>query len=61
MSLKSLKHGENFKGDTKISINARNNKITANTVGFFMAQSAEEVKRYKYTILRKFQLRNIFS
>ena len=37
------KQGEG--GDTKISINPRQNKITANMVGFFMAQSAEEVKR----------------
>ena len=33
-------------GDTKISINPRGSKIPANTVGFFIAQSAEEVKRY---------------
>ena len=32
-------------GDTKISINPQSNKMPANTVGFFMAQSAEEVKR----------------
>merc|ERR1719232_2173444 len=32
-------------GDSKISINPRQNKIAANMVGFFMAQSAEEVKR----------------
>jgi potassium large conductance calcium-activated channel subfamily M alpha protein 1 len=32
-------------GDTKISINPRGPKIPANTVGFFIAQSAEEVKR----------------
>ena len=32
-------------GDTKISINPRGSKIPANTVGFFIAQSAEEVKR----------------
>merc|ERR1719317_795870 len=32
-------------GDTKISINPRGSKISANTVGFFIAQSAEEVKR----------------
>ena len=38
------KQGEG--GDTKISINPRHNKIQANMVGFFMAQSAEEVKRY---------------
>ena len=37
------KQGEG--GDTKISINPRHNKIAANMVGFFMAQSAEEVKR----------------
>ena len=33
-------------GDTKISINPRGSKIPANTVGFFIAQSAEEVKRF---------------
>ena len=32
--------------DAKISINPRGTKIPANTVGFFMAQSAEEVKRF---------------
>ena len=32
-------------GDAKISINPRGTKIPANTVGFFIAQSAEEVKR----------------
>ncbi|XP_071748455.1 calcium-activated potassium channel slowpoke isoform X47 [Lepeophtheirus salmonis] len=32
-------------GDNKISINPRSTKIPANTVGFFIAQSAEEVKR----------------
>ena len=32
-------------GDAKISINPRGAKIPANTVGFFIAQSAEEVKR----------------
>ena len=37
------KQGEG--GDSKISINPRNNKIVANMVGFFMAQSEEEVKR----------------
>merc|ERR1719193_2385572 len=31
--------------DSKISINPRGAKIPANTVGFFIAQSAEEVKR----------------
>ena len=31
--------------DAKISINPRGTKIPANTVGFFIAQSAEEVKR----------------
>jgi len=35
-------------GDTKISINPRGSKIPANTVGFFIAQSAEEVKRAWY-------------
>merc|ERR1719477_372537 len=33
---------------TKISINPRGSKIPANTVGFFIAQSAEEVKRAWY-------------
>ena len=33
-------------GDAKISINPRGAKIPANTVGFFIAQSAEEVKRW---------------
>ena len=32
-------------GDAKISINPRGAKIPANTVGFFIDQSAEEVKR----------------
>ena len=32
--------------DTKISINPRGAKIQANTQGFFIAQSADEVKRY---------------
>lgn len=31
--------------DSKISINPKNAKITANTQGFFIAQSADEVKR----------------
>jgi len=35
-------------GDAKISINPRGTKIPANTVGFFIAQSAEEVKRAWY-------------
>merc|ERR1719232_2372756 len=35
-------------GDAKISINPRGSKIPANTVGFFIAQSAEEVKRAWY-------------
>jgi len=35
-------------GETKISINPRGSKIPANTVGFFIAQSAEEVKRAWY-------------
>ena len=38
-------------GDTKISINPRGSKIPANTVGFFIAQSAEEVKRFPLTFL----------
>lgn len=33
--------------DSKISINPRSAKIHANTQGFFIAQSADEVKRYK--------------
>jgi len=32
-------------GDPKISINPRRSKLPTNTVGFFIAQSAEEVKR----------------
>lgn len=32
-------------GDSKISINPRGAKIVANTQGFFIAQSADEVKR----------------
>ena len=32
-------------GDNKISINPRGTKLPSNTVGFFIAQSAEEVKR----------------
>ena len=39
-------------GDAKISINPRGTKIPANTVGFFIAQSAEEVKRY-FSIKKK--------
>ena len=31
--------------DSKISINPRGAKISANTQGFFIAQSADEVKR----------------
>lgn len=31
--------------DTKISINPKGAKIVANTQGFFIAQSADEVKR----------------
>lgn len=31
--------------DSKISINPRGAKIQANTIGFFIAQSADEVKR----------------
>ena len=33
-------------GDTQISINPRRGKVPSNTIGFFIAQSAEEVKRY---------------
>ena len=32
--------------DNKISINPRGTKLPSNTVGFFIAQSAEEVKRW---------------
>lgn len=32
--------------DSKISINPRGAKILANTQGFFIAQSADEVKRF---------------
>ena len=31
--------------DTNISINPKSSKIPANTVGFFIAQSEDEVKR----------------
>lgn len=41
--------------DSKISINPRNAKIHANTQGFFIAQSADEVKRYEYNIGKKFK------
>lgn len=34
--------------DSKISINPRGAKIQANTQGFFIAQSADEVKRYTF-------------
>ncbi|XP_026670736.1 calcium-activated potassium channel slowpoke isoform X6 [Ceratina calcarata] len=37
--------GEAGGGDSKISINPRGAKIVANTQGFFIAQSADEVKR----------------
>lgn len=33
--------------DSKISINPRSAKIHANTQGFFIAQSADEVKRLR--------------
>lgn len=36
--------------DIKISINPRGAKIVANTQGFFIAQSADEVKRYKLNL-----------
>lgn len=36
----------NESSDSKISINPRGAKIVANTQGFFIAQSADEVKRY---------------
>ena len=39
--------------DSKISINPRGAKIQASTQGFFIAQSADEVKRY---VLRRRQL-----
>merc|ERR1712226_1520716 len=35
--------------DSKISINPRGTKLPSNTVGFFIAQSAEEVKRAWYS------------
>eukprot|EP00096_Caligus_rogercresseyi_P010021 TRINITY_DN3525_c0_g1_i2.p1 TRINITY_DN3525_c0_g1~~TRINITY_DN3525_c0_g1_i2.p1 ORF type:complete len:647 (-),score=172.79 TRINITY_DN3525_c0_g1_i2:450-2390(-) len=41
IEVKSVTEG----GDNKISINPRSSKLPANTVGFFIAQSAEEVKR----------------
>jgi len=37
--------GEEQGQDAKISINPRGTKLPSNTVGFFIAQSAEEVKR----------------
>ena len=37
--------------DNKISINPRGTKLPSNTVGFFIAQSAEEVKRYGVAVL----------
>lgn len=36
--------------DSKISINPRGAKIQASTQGFFIAQSADEVKRYLLTL-----------
>jgi len=39
-----IKGGEEG-NDSKISINPRGAKILANTQGFFIAQSADEVKR----------------
>jgi hypothetical protein len=38
-------------GDAKIQINPRVGKIQANTIGFFIAQSADEVKRSVVIIL----------
>lgn len=37
--------------DSKISINPRGAKILANTQGFFIAQSADEVKRWKICVI----------
>lgn len=37
--------------DAKIQINPRVGKIQANTVGFFIAQSADEVKRLEWNFL----------
>ena len=48
--------------DSKISINPRGAKISANTQGFFIAQSADEVKRFdlfleiQFCIFEKFNL-----
>ena len=43
------KTGEGEEGkESKIWINPRDFKIAPNTVGFFIAQSAEEVKRFAY-------------
>lgn len=39
--------------DSKISINPRGAKIQANTQGFFIAQSADEVKRQIIVFLKK--------
>ena len=38
-------------GYTKISINPQSSKMPANTVGFFIAQSAEEVKRWNLSVI----------
>lgn len=35
--------------DSKIAINPKGTKIQPNTQGFFIAQSADEVKRYELT------------
>lgn len=42
IEIKAVEEG----ADSKISINPRGAKIQANTQGFFIAQSADEVKRY---------------
>lgn len=53
--------------DSKISINPRGAKIQANTQGFFIAQSADEVKRYgvvnlitKYQQLIRFNTNRLY-
>ena len=47
--------------DNKISINPRGTKLPSNTVGFFIAQSAEEVKRYDHFIWCKLDFENFIQ
>lgn len=46
-------------GDANIQINPRLGKIQANTIGFFIAQSADEVKRFgtiKLSLLLQYKI-----